>query len=114
MISIIHKTITVSELKSPAKQSFGNFVKAVIDINKKIIAIGGNLHADEEAELIKNGSKQENLWGINIYPELSNPDRIEFDSMINIRPSIGNMSRGVDNPSIQEQIRSIVNKLIIE
>lgn len=53
---------------------------------------------------MESGSLQENLWGINIYPDLEGPDRIEFDSIINIRPSQGNRSRRVDAPSVREMI----------
>jgi len=76
------------------------------------MALDAELHADQEALLLEQGSAQENLWGINIYPDLPNEQRIEFDSMINLRPSFGNCSRGVDSPGIQKKIIEIVNKLI--
>jgi len=95
-----------------AENRFGNLIKAVVDVERKIMAVDGELHADEEALLLENGSRQENLWGINIYPELEGPDRIEFDSLINIRPSQGNRSRGVDNVTIRDQINDIVNALV--
>jgi hypothetical protein len=111
-MEIIDKTITLKDLKQIAEKIFGNLVKAVVDTEKGIMAVGGELHADEEALLLQNGSKQENLWGINIYPELSGDEFVEFDSMINLRPSQGNRSRGVDNPEIRKEIILIVNKLI--
>jgi len=83
-----------------------------VDIEKGIMALDAELHADQEALLLEQGSAQENLWGINIYPDLPNEQRIEFDSMINLRPSFGNCSRGVDSPGIQKKIIEIVNKLI--
>ena len=71
------------------------------------------LHADEETLLLENGSQQEYLWGINIYSEMIGDENwIEFDSMINIRPSWGNKSCGVDDPKIQEKIINIVNGLV--
>lgn len=109
---IIRNKITLDELKKMAEESFGDFVKAVIDIEREIMAIGGELHADEEMILLEDGSKQEYLWGINIYPSLGEDDRIEFDSMINLRPSQGNKSRGVDNLEIQRKIIIIVNGLL--
>ena len=111
-MKIIDKPITLNELRQMSQRMFGNLVKAVVDIELEVMAIDGELHADEEKLLLENGSKQENLWGINIYPELEEKDRIEFDSMINLRPSQKNMTRGVDNPKIQKQIISIVKKLI--
>ena len=96
-----------------SSKMFGNLVKVVIDIEKKIMAVDAELHADEEALLIDNGSKQKDLWGINLYPELfGTDDFIEFDSMINIRPSQDNRSRSVDDPSIRERIVKLVNEMV--
>jgi len=112
-IKIIKDLISKEELRNIAENQFGDLVKAVIDVEKKIMAIGGELHADEETLLLQNGSRQENLWGINIYPNNSEENLVEFDSMINIRPSQNNKSRGVENLDIQGKIRDIVNKLIL-
>ena len=113
-VTTISESITLSELKLMAENQFGSMVKAVVDIEKNIMAIGGEMHADEEAHLIDEGSNQENLWGINIHPEQVIPARIEFDSMINIRPYLGNRSRNVENPDTQKKIIEIVSKLIKE
>jgi len=104
--------ITKSELVKIAKMKFGDFVKAVVDIQKSIIVIDADLHADQEAELLATGSKQEHLWGINLYPEQSGDDFIEFDSMINVRPGYGNTSRGVESEQIRKQIIEIVHRFI--
>lgn len=109
---IIRNKISLEELKKIAEESFGDFVKAVVDVEREIMAIGGELHADEEEFLLKDGSKQEYLWGINIYPSLSIDERIEFDSMINLRPSQGNRSRGVDDLELQKKIIYITDNLI--
>ena len=111
-MEIITNKISVVKLKEKANRMFGNLIKGVVDIEKEIMAIDGELHADEQALLLENGSKQENLWGINIYPDNSGEDFIEFDSVINIRPSQQNRSRGVDNPEIKKKILQIVSKLI--
>ncbi len=76
------------------------------------MAIGGELHSDEEELLLESGSAQPNLWGINLYPDLSGEDWIEFDSMINVRPPQGNLTRGVDDPAVRERIRGIVGELV--
>ncbi len=111
-VKIINEPVSLADLKAMAQGGFGNLVKAVVDVDREIIAVDGELHADEEALLLENGSRQRNLWGINIYPELEGADRIEFDSMINIRPAQGNRSRGVDNMEIREKIIQVVHKLI--
>ncbi|MCB9790492.1 hypothetical protein H6764_00520 [Candidatus Nomurabacteria bacterium] len=111
-MQVVEDKITIDELKILANKIFGDLVKAVVDIDKSILVVDSDLHSDEEAYLLENGSKQENLWGINIYPELGMPDRIEFDSMINIRPSQGNNSRSIDDPKTREKILEIVSKKI--
>ena len=90
---------------------YGNLVKAVVDVEKEIMAVDAELHADEEKILLEQGSKQNNLWGINLYPEMTGEDFIEFDSMINLRPAQGNRSRSVDDIEMQAKIKKIVNKL---
>lgn len=102
----------LSELRQMSENGFGNLVKAVVDIEKGIMAVDAELHADQEALLLEQGSTQKDLWGINIYPDLPDEQRIEFDSMINLRPSFGNRSRAVDSPEIQKKIIEIVNRLI--
>ena len=95
-----------------AEKGFGSMVKAVVDVEKEIMAVDAELHSDEEALLLENGSRQKDLWGINLYPGASGDNFIEFDSMINLRPSQGNMSRGVDNPEARGKITAAVNKII--
>jgi hypothetical protein len=111
-MKIIKDGISIEELKAMSSAMFGNLVKVVVDIEKGIMAIDADLHSDEEALLLDNGSAQENLWGINIYPELNGDDFVEFDSMINLRPSQNNRSRGVDDMETRKMIVEVVNKLI--
>jgi len=111
-MKIISSKIKFFELKKIAEEIFGNMVKAVVDVEKEVMVVGGELHSDGEELLLEEGSKQENLWGINIYLDKSGDEFIEFDSMINIKPSKGNKTRGVDDPKIQEKIIKIVNSLI--
>lgn len=105
--------ITRGELAEMADKMFGGLVKGVVDIEKGVMIVDADLHADEEASLLESGSKQENLWGINLYPEETGEDFIEFDSMINVRPRQNNRSRGVESVELQEKIREIVGKLVI-
>jgi len=111
-MKIVKDSIHLNELNEMAINSFGELVKAVVDIEDEIMAVDAELHADEEALLIENGSKQKNLWGINLYPGSPGEDFIEFDSMINLRPSQGNRSRGVDDPQVRQRIKMIVDKLV--
>jgi hypothetical protein len=105
--------VSLDELNKMAKAMFGDLVKAVVDVKLAIMAIDAELHADVEALLIENGSEQSDLWGINLYPELAGADFIEYDSMINLRPSQGNRSRGVDSLEVREIIIKIVMDLVV-
>ena len=112
-MKIITKTLSLGELKDMAADTFGDMVKAVIDVDREIIAVDGELHSDLEATLIEDGSKQKDLWGINLYPEMKGDEFVEFDSLINIRPSTGNRSRGVEKEEIRRKIISIVSRRIV-
>lgn len=111
-IRLIKQKINREELQKIAEERFGDMVKAVVDLEKKIMAIGGELHADEEALLLEQGSKQENLWGINLYPAETGEAFIEFDSMINIRPRQQNRSRYVEDETVREKIIEVVKNLV--
>ncbi len=105
--------ITLSVLAEIAEGTFGDLVKAVVDVDQRLMAIGGELHADEEQFLIEQGSKQLNLWGINLYPtEHGTENWLEYDSMINLRPSQKNRSRTVEDPKIRAVIAEIVEQLV--
>ncbi|MBI4281565.1 hypothetical protein HY625_01950 [Candidatus Uhrbacteria bacterium] len=105
--------MTHADVQRAAEQSFGDFTKAVVDIERNVMAMGVELHADAEAVLLQDGSERKNLWGINLYPSRTDDAWIQFDSMINIRPSQGNHSRNVEDPATQEKIRQVVKKLVI-
>jgi len=109
---IIEQSITTDEVRAAAKELFGDFVKAVVDIQREIMTLGGEMHADGEQLLLGHGSQQADLWGINIYPEKPRQAWIEFDSMVNIRPAQGNRSRSVEDEKTRARIVEVVNRLI--
>lgn len=111
-MKIITQKISLNELNQMAAGRFGNLVKAVVDVDQELFAVDAELHSDLEALLLENGSKQKSLWGINLYPEMKGDDFVEFDSMINMRPSQGNRSRGVDSEEIRKKIMSVVSKRV--
>ena len=111
-IKVVRDTVSRDELTEIAKQQFGDMVKAVVDVERGIMAIGGELHSDEEAVLLDQGAVQRHLWGINLYPDKPLDEWIEFDSMINVRPSGGNRSRYVESFEIREAVTKIVNRLV--
>src|SRR5215208_4975623 len=108
---IVRDAISLAEVQELAQRRFGDMVKACVDIRRSIMAIGGELHSDEEAVLLDDGSTQSDVWAINIYPEEAGDAWIEFDSMINVRPAQGNRSRVVEDAAIQLEIRQVVAML---
>ena len=106
---IVEQSISVAELKG---MSFEKLVKAVVDVEKGIMTVDSDMHADQEAFLLEQGSKQGDLWGINIYPYATEENQIELTSLINFRPSWGNRSKSIENPEIQTKIIKIVHRLI--
>lgn len=111
---IIKDSIDLEEIKNMLGNFFPEMVKGVVDIEKNELALDAELHSDLESLLIENGSLQKDLWGINIYPELDDEDFIEFDSLINIRPTDNNRSRYVEDENIRNKIIEILNNLIIK
>lgn len=111
-IQIIQTKISQAELVRLAESGFGNMIKGVADIRQKIIALGGELHADGERVLLDQGSRQSDVWGFNIYPAQSRDRRIEFFSLINIRPNQKNYSQEIKDPHIQETITKIVDSWV--
>ncbi|MFN2515749.1 MAG: DUF5674 family protein [Pyrinomonadaceae bacterium] len=109
---LISEPISTQQLREAGEELYGDMVKAVVDVEKGIMAAGAELHADEEAFLIERNSRQENLWGINLYTNRAMPEMVEFDSMINIRPRQNNRSRGVQDSELRERIIGIVRKLV--
>lgn len=84
-------------------------IKIVVDIRQRILAGGGEMHADCEALLLTRGSEQDDLWGANWYPA---EQRIEFESLINIRPRLGNRSIIVQSEEIRQPIGVITLELL--
>jgi len=109
---LISDPISAQQLRELGEELYGDMVKAVVDVEKGVMAVGAELHADEEALLLSENSRQENLWGINLYTDRVIAEMIEFDSMINIRPRQNNRSRGVEDAETRERIIGIVRNLV--
>ena len=101
-------------MKIYAANTFGDMIKCVADVDKGLLAIDAELHADLERLLLENGSQQTDLWGFNLYPDETGEDFIEYDSLINIRSWQGNPSRDVLDQGVRDRIAIIVGKFITE
>ena len=105
--------IELAELEEMAENMYGDLVKAVVDVAKRIMVVDAGLHVDEEQLLLEGGSLQQDLWGINLYPDsYGEDDFVEFDSMINIRPAQGNRSRSVEDADTRARIIEIVGEIV--
>lgn len=114
-IRIIKTPISREELLKIASEGFGDVVKAVVDVEQGIMAVGGEFHADGEVLLMEQEeSRREHTWGVNLYPKEKGDGFIEFDSMVNLKPSFGNRSRNVQDSQTQKNIRNIVGRLVVE
>ena len=102
-----------SNLLTLSLEIFGSMVKVVVDIERGVLALGGELHADGEALLLDNGSEQKNLWGANVYPQKSIENRIDYTSLINIRPAQGNTEMRIQDPEVCTKVRAIIEELIL-
>jgi len=111
-VVFIERRIDVAELKRLVEGHFEDMVKYVVDVTRGVAAVGGELHADEEAVLLEHGSRQEDLWGANYYPGRGEDDCIEYTSLINIRPAQGNRSMNVEDESVRARVREITFDLI--
>lgn len=107
---IIKDPISINEIKEKYANFFDNLVKIVVDLERNVIAIDAELHADLEEYILENGSEQENLWGANIY--MDKTKFVEYTSLINIRPWQNNRSMEIQNEDIKNKIYRIVNNLI--
>lgn len=111
-IIICREVVELSSISQMAEETFGDYVKGVVDVEKKILGLGGELHSDIEEVLLSQGSFQQNLWGINVYPGAGWPEMVEFDSLINIRPRQNNRSRYVEDEVLRYDILKLVDELV--
>lgn len=106
---IIEKPITRAEAREIAKAYYGDLVKGVVDIERGILALGGEWHIDANSKLIEYGSKQHMLWGFNFYPD---ENRIEYTSLINIRPAQYNRRIEIQDETLKKEMEKVIRKLI--
>ena len=111
-MKIITSKISKKELAEKYCSYFKTFIKGVVDVEKEIVALDAELHSDLEAYLLENSSKQENIWGINLYPFKDKQNFVEYTSLINIRPHQDNCSMEITNSAVKNKIDTILSRLI--
>ena len=113
-VRLVRDRIRRAELVTLAESLFGDMVKAAVDVERGVMVVGAELQSDEEAMLLDDGSLQRDAWGINLYPAVDGDGFLEFDSMINVRPSQNNPSRDVMDERTRARIREVVSRLVVE
>ena len=112
LIKIIDQKITESELREIAKDSYTEMIKGVVDVERGILAMGGEYHIDANMVLIESGSRQQDVWGFNWYFDRTGDARIEYISLINIRPAQGNRAMEVQDVSLRDIMKIIILKYL--
>ena len=113
LIKIVDKKIDDSELREIAKDFYGDMIKGVVDIEREILAMGGEYHIDANKILIENGSRQQHIWGFNWYFNKIGDEQIEYISLINIRPTQGNRAMEVSDASLRDSMKIIILKYLL-
>lgn len=110
-LRIVREPIPIGEVVTAAGDGPGGMAKIVVDVGRGVLALGGELHADGEQVLLDDGSRQEDLWGANVYPGKTGVDQLEYTSLINIRPRQGNRSTVIADAGVRDRVRDVVQRL---
>ena len=111
-MKIITEPTSLEKLWLTREVGFDDMMKIVVDVEQEIVAVDAELHPDLESLLLENGSRQYDIWGINIYPDKGEDDYIEYTALINIRPSQNNRSMEVEDSFARNKIRDICTRLL--
>ena len=111
-IVIVDRRIDPAALRRLVELYFEDMVKVVVDVRRRVAAVGGELHSDAEQALLERGSLQADLWGANYYPGRGPEDCIEYTALINIRPSLNNRSMEIQDPDVRRAVLDITHSLI--
>lgn len=110
---IIREKISKDELKKTVKENFGDMAKVDVDVKRGILTIGGEWHSEGDDLLVKDGSSRENVWGANFYPFVKSENRIEYVSLINIKPTVEHNDMEIKNNDIKNKMRVVIEKLLL-
>ena len=107
-IHIIRQRATEEEIREMLEE-LETYIKVTVDVERGILAGGGEYHADCEEVLLEDGSRQEDIWGADCYPDSK---KVEFGALINIRPHQGNRGMEIEDPELRAKIDAIVRRLL--
>ncbi len=108
MIIVLDRKITPEEFKL-AREVYGDYIKTVVDIEKNIIAVGGEYHIDCEEELIRQGSKLENLYGGGY--RISTKE-VEYMAMSNYKPALNKYTYEISDNQIRDKLYKLTKEYL--
>lgn len=108
MICTLRDKATSDHISQMLKE-YETMIKIVVDTRRRILAGGGEMHSDCESVLLDDGSEQDDLWGANWYPA---EQEIVFESLINIRPRLGNRSILIQSEELRMQVASVTFEIL--
>lgn len=111
-IRVLEEPIGISAAREFSKYWYEEFLKGSVDIEKKRVAIGGEYHIESCELLVQGGSEHKNVWGFNIRFDDDGP-HIEFDSMLNLKPALGNRTRTITDEAVIQKAEKIIRSWII-
>lgn len=112
-IVILSEPIDTALLAELAAEVFGDMVKFVVDVEREIVAVGGEMRVEAEALLLEDGSRQEHLWGDNFLPGEASESRVEYASLINIRPAQDSFGMFIQSEAVRRRVLEIVERWIV-
>lgn len=113
-IKIITEPISRDELCEIAAEFYEDMIKGAVDVEKEIMAVGGEWHMDSNLKLQREtGSKRQDIWGINIFLNRPKDERLEYNSLINIRAEQGNRSLEIQSQELRDRIKAIVDRFVL-
>lgn len=108
MIHIIRSKATGQQLTDMLDE-LGSYIKPAVDTHRGILAGGGALHADCEAVMLSDGSRQADIWGADWIPATQ---QVHYEALINISSRRNNPGMTIMDPAIRDRVRAITVKLL--
>ena len=108
MVILLNRKITPEEFEQ-AREIYPDYIKIVVDIEKNIMAVGGEFHIDCEEVLLEQRSKSENLYGGGYRV---NTKEIEYMAMSNYKPILNKLTYEIADPIIRDKIYKLTKEFL--
>lgn len=108
MIIVLDRKITPEEFEH-AREAYPDYIKTVMDVEREILAVGGEYHIDCEDVLIKGGSKPENLYGGGY--RISTKE-VEYMALSNFKPAQNKTTYEIMDGKIRRKLEELTKKYL--